>query len=1194
MGLIPSSHRRRGMILLLVLTALTFFMLIGAFMLATAMRARTAARAFATATQASSLEAVQARTLLDEALLIALRGSNATVSGTSVMTQIQESILGDKYGSVSDSCSVTLAYDPATPLLPATISGPSLNARHNGRVLTLVPDVGRGGPVSFRIVGASGNQAFLANVPPRPDCRLAAAATTYSAVINGREFTNEAHDAPIPAPSVTRNGGSFPLPTTPPPPPDPTPFDPWLARVSLVNGEVSQPYASFGYARVSASGSAVADAAQNIYGRRLDPVVDNDNDGVADGVWLSNILPNSPSPRGGEYRYRVSYLVLDLDGRINVNAAGMPDRAQGSYAGTPDNVSLGMGYGPADLDPSLVVSGTPSLPTASGTSAFTGAGTATPTDLWYRNFLSASATTTAGSGTTSQRRPPPGIPLVGRYGRDGSPGIPGDDTRGSQQTTGTSTNAARYTLTVAGTNAVADLKGQMRVYMRPPAAGQITPTLTFFTAQPGTDAADDPYEVRLDSIGPRPTVAASGAMTVNDDNPFTVADLERVLRANDADAASLPPRLAAALAGVSQASRMRITTDSWDTPALTGDAATRIGTALSGGACGTLTYPWTNANAASPDVAAGLRFNLNRPVTTPAQAQEYCKGLYTLVRAIDSSVTAEEAAQWAVNVLDFRDDDSTMTGFEYDTNLTNGWNVDGDPATTGDPDRGVVWGVERPDLLVAETAAWRETMSGTAQLFVNLIRPPWNAAVTTGSSQTLVAPVEQLAAALGDANNLAIGAGQVWQLRVSGTATSSGTTVVQFRSVSGSTTQNQFLLTGTGVTTGTSTILGGSTAVAALAPGDQCIVAPANPQFFSVTPSPRRFDVNQGGQFSPAAGMTSDTGTVWLERLADPGRAHGIDNPYVVVDVAPFQVCDYAAPGPPPPTSLEKRTRPSSGTGLTDFWRSPATWTTTTGTGVGSYSVSGTAPWFHWPNRPFVSHAELALVPANSSRDLLRNYGIPTSSLVSGASTLSRLLLDATYVPSRFAGCGITVTSGTMAACGLDRLAANHFSTWREPGRVNVNTIPPGTTGLVDTDSLVWATLLSGTSLSLAGGGTVTVNPFVSTGAAAATPATSTAQLLSLSGAAGQAMARELSGTAGLRDKNPFFAYAAAIRLANTATIRSNVFAVWITLETTDSADGSTTYHRLFAIVDRSIPVGFRQGEDLNVRDTIRLRRFLE
>jgi hypothetical protein len=91
-------------------------------------------------------------------------------------------------------------------------------------------------------------------------------------------------------------------------------------------------------------------------------------------------------------------------------------------------------------------------------------------------------------------------------------------------------------------------------------------------------------------------------------------------------------------------------------------------------------------------------------------------------------------------------------------------------------------------------------------------------------------------------------------------------------------------------------------------------------------------------------------------------------------------------------------------------------------------------------------------------------------------------------------------------------------------------------------------------------------------------------------------MARESlgAGAAGLRDKNPFFAYSAAIRLANTATIRSHVFAVWITLETTDSGDGSRTCHRLFAIVDRSIPVGFREGENLNVRDTIRLRRFLE
>jgi hypothetical protein len=66
--------------------------------------------------------------------------------------------------------------------------------------------------------------------------------------------------------------------------------------------------------------------------------------------------------------------------------------------------------------------------------------------------------------------------------------------------------------------------------------------------------------------------------------------------------------------------------------------------------------------------------------------------------------------------------------------------------------------------------------------------------------------------------------------------------------------------------------------------------------------------------------------------------------------------------------------------------------------------------------------------------------------------------------------------------------------------------------------------------------------------------------------------------------------------MANVATIRSHVFAVWITLKTIDTsaAGPSETYHRLFAIIDRSIPVGFSKGEDLNVRDTIRVLRFLE
>ena len=50
-----------------------------------------------------------------------------------------------------------------------------------------------------------------------------------------------------------------------------------------------------------------------------------------------------------------------------------------------------------------------------------------------------------------------------------------------------------------------------------------------------------------------------------------------------------------------------------------------------------------------------------------------------------------------------------MTPFEYDANPYNGWNVDGDITTTaGEPERAVVWGCERPELLITETLAWHD------------------------------------------------------------------------------------------------------------------------------------------------------------------------------------------------------------------------------------------------------------------------------------------------------------------------------------------------------------------------------------------------------------------------------------------------------------------------------------------------------
>lgn len=66
-----------------------------------------------------------------------------------------------------------------------------------------------------------------------------------------------------------------------------------------------------------------------------------------------------------------------------------------------------------------------------------------------------------------------------------------------------------------------------------------------------------------------------------------------------------------------------------------------------------------------------------------------------------SATTARMFAQWAINIVDFRDTDGIITGFEYDINPWDGWSVDGN-LTTFDPNSGIVWGCEAPELLLTE------------------------------------------------------------------------------------------------------------------------------------------------------------------------------------------------------------------------------------------------------------------------------------------------------------------------------------------------------------------------------------------------------------------------------------------------------------------------------------------------------------
>ena len=104
-------------------------------------------------------------------------------------------------------------------------------------------------------------------------------------------------------------------------------------------------------------------------------------------------------------------------------------------------------------------------------------------------------------------------------------------------------------------------------------------------------------------------------------------------------------------------------------------------------------------------------------------------------------------------------------------------------------------------------------------------------------------------------------------------------------------------------------------------------------------------------------------------------------------------------------------------------------------------------------------------------------------------------------------------------------------------------------------------------------------------------------------------------------DRNPYFRYQSIQRLGNLVTTRSNVYAVWSTVgyfEVEPSPDnntpeglrthpdgfrlgrelgsdtGNVKRHRGFYIIDRSIPVAFEPGENHNVDRAIRLRRFIE
>lgn len=1352
----PPLQHRRGVLLLVVLSLLTLFMMLGTTYMVVTARAKATARAFArAATAQQSAREGAGRQLVDDAFRILARGTtNVNCKEKSLVRG--DDLLGDRYGRTLPGINIRGQYariaangvsdleggpngGQATGLISLSLEAPLkvAPASVSGRIVTLTfPGLCR----SRRILRATGpsiaatDQLVIAAVSPIDGSEITAAEinrgiaadpAAIHLVINGRELVGDLANAPtLNAPpygdtheaydgfgDVPNRAGTM--------------TDPYLA--SLVGTDIGDnPFDVYAATpdtsiqpkvRVQKmSFFSVEDDPQNPVN---DPEIDNDADGVLDSKWIDVGFPVMRAEDGTPFRAQAAYLVLDLDSRLSLNAHGdrfqvetLLERAAGNTARwpqqgsslptglTPEQLSdlaVGSGYGPAEVRLWDLFSQRPGfLPD------FTGADNAAGMEQARRGLGLLFGSDQEEAGTLpNQKRPPLGISdLNGRFGYDAGnvvpPGDAGDDPLSMIVDQGrhphqAAVASAFYPRTIhdswrAGVsvaelendpdryNSPSDLRGRIKLIVDDEAPGDGIVSQLRYVKPNGDwegDTTDDLYEVRL----ARPSAY---------DNIFLPDELERVLRIYDWDASQLPVRLAGLLGPDAERLRFLLTTDSWDTTAIVGDTWRQIETVLTDANTGF--DPAVLGDLLAPETLTGRRLDLNRQTALsdgsgPARAERFCRNLYVLMWTLIKDPTSptpptpeacQAIAQWAVNVLDFRDPDSTMTSFYYDEDPRDGWNLSPNLVVTG---------TERPEILITEALCWKEGASTNGGVHVVLHRP-WSAKALDGDSvlpydgngdpidtpdirdPDAIAP-ELAARELVNGqptgplmNELDLGRlggndpdSPVWRLKVGAAAQSR---VIRFDFVD----------------------------------ANAITIDPAVPQYSSDDPDPQaRFvppdgwicitgnsdDDPAGGAPQIEAGLPKlvinqtdglsggpvpsaaarGTQVLVLERLANPLLRHEPDasqgnyNPYVEVDrIEDVPVADREEVAPSSDIPLqyyEARKRSLTGTTTSVFWRrrfesDPLE----TISSAAQYDASkedelekltrpagGRVAWFPWLNRPFTSPVELALVPTSSPDMLLEDYdGFMANGWLDKLATAVDLpsdilvsdLFQSTIVPSRFADLATSVADPNVFAntgTGLDLLAINQISSWREPGRVNLNTV---------SDDRVW----DATVRRVPRPATVTSKPSdnldrsdagfgipAATGGTAAAPAEDLLDLYGLDAGGGTIFADPLTTPGQEYADNPQFCCLTSNRLANVATNRSNVFAIWVTIGffecdaagnfvmTKDQngnpiprelgADtGEISRHRGFYVFDRSIPVGYVTGRDLNLEDAIRLRRIIQ
>ena len=493
-------------------------------------------------------------------------------------------------------------------------------------------------------------------------------------------------------------------------------------------------------------------------------VVDSDNDGIPDAFWMDTGYPIQSNGNGRFYKPLVAYRVIDLDGRLNLNVVG--NRADAEFVrtgGTPINYA-GQGYGPAEISPAdllgindyeFLLQGTANLPGRYGfgpdgiggtDDEFAGNPDTTTRDFWSEQKLFGYPTGMNVVGGLFASSP---VDIRGRFGVQGPAGPLFVDL-----------NSPGFNNSLPQVDFVTTYNGTFDSMVNTPYESNFAPS-PFFRWNTGDD--DAPFAAsELERVLRQADIDSN----LLDDRLYSLISSSVTTPATrnsvttDSFEVPVAPHMTVTAAGLSNSLinvlREKIRVELGipaATPLAPADAAL-IDNVVQ---FGRTTIPAATERGFSllaPEVALGLKLNINRPLgdgvdnngngvvdeegeingldldnnmvvdfadengTIPETARAdlarhlYILTLLTCEEELDTSVMSriefvDAVAQWAINVVDFRDPDAINTPFEYDPNPWDGWNPDGvvTAGETNNAGRRLVWGLERPELLITETFA---------------------------------------------------------------------------------------------------------------------------------------------------------------------------------------------------------------------------------------------------------------------------------------------------------------------------------------------------------------------------------------------------------------------------------------------------------------------------------------------------------